>query len=114
MEPKCRVCKQNKSNMTSWLVGKHRQYMCRECNTEKLRRYRKTKSGIEATRRAVRKYETNHPERKPAWSKAQAIKREPCAVCGDPNTHRHHPDINKPLEVISLCPLHHKAAESAV
>ena len=33
---------------------------------------------------------------------------QPCEVCGvDKNIHRHHPDYDKPLEVMYLCPLHH-------
>lgn len=33
-----------------------------------------------------------------------------CEVCGSEDTHGHHEDYNKPLEVIWLCPTHHKLA----
>lgn len=32
-----------------------------------------------------------------------------CAVCGVKQTEAHHPDYYKPLEVIWLCPTHHRA-----
>ena len=72
------------------------------------KKYCQTKNGKAAISRAVKKYEKIHPERKIAWIKAQKIHRSPCIICGDINTHRHHPDPLKPLEVIMLCPLHHK------
>jgi hypothetical protein len=33
----------------------------------------------------------------------------PCEVCGVEDVHGHHSDYNKPLEVMWLCPEHHKA-----
>ena len=32
----------------------------------------------------------------------------PCAYCGSKNVHAHHADYNKPLEIIWLCPIHHR------
>lgn len=32
----------------------------------------------------------------------------PCSICGFSPTQAHHPDYSKPLEVIWLCPSHHK------
>ena len=83
-------------------------------NAERLRKYRKTKRGTEATRKAIKKYESTHPERRNAWNKAQSIKMQPCKICGKFPAHRHHPDLNRPLEVIFLCPLHHKQAHQMV
>lgn len=83
------------------------QYSCRECKIKRLKKFRKTPEGIEATRKAVRKYEASHPERKNAWNKAQSLKNMPCIVCKE-KAHRHHPDPLKPMEIIYLCPLHHK------
>ena len=36
------------------------------------------------------------------------MKRQPCVICGKKNGLGHHPDYSKPIEVIFLCPLHHK------
>lgn len=36
------------------------------------------------------------------------IERQPCIVCGDPNSEGHHEDYSKPMEVIWLCDKHHK------
>jgi hypothetical protein len=32
---------------------------------------------------------------------------QPCAVCGDPRVHAHHPNYAKRLEVVWLCQIHH-------
>ena len=80
-------------------------------NTERVRKYRQTESGKESARRSSKKYESLHPERRRAWDMAQRIPLLPCQVCGDSKSHRHHPDINKPLSVIFLCPAHHKEAD---
>lgn len=38
---------------------------------------------------------------------AGRLKRQPCAVCGSHESHAHHPDYSRPLDVIWLCRLHH-------
>lgn len=80
----------------------------REQVTEIRRKYRKTPNGKVAVLRAIKRYEAKNPNRRNAWVKAKNIKLKPCEVCGKEPTHRHHPDIKKPLEVQFLCPLHHK------
>jgi hypothetical protein len=40
------------------------------------------------------------------------IKPHPCWVCGE-KAHGHHPDYDRPLEVVWLCAVHHKAAHAA-
>ena len=80
----------------------------REKRAEYFRKYRTTKKGKEATLRAIRKYESNHPWKKKVWNKSRTIKMKPCSICGKYPAHRHHHNYNKPLEVIFLCPLHHK------
>ena len=39
--------------------------------------------------------------------KTGKVNREPCEVCGDENSHGHHEDYSKPLEVRWLCLKHH-------
>lgn len=80
----------------------------REYNTKRLKEYRGTARGKQVARNAVKKYESTHPKRKFAWNKANKIPIKPCEVCGSLPVHRHHPDVSKPLEIIFLCPLHHK------
>ncbi len=36
------------------------------------------------------------------------MKRRPCEVCGDQNSHAHHNDYSKPLDVVWLCRAHHR------
>lgn len=40
--------------------------------------------------------------------KAGELKRMPCEKCGADKVHAHHPDYSKPLEVMWLCPKHHR------
>ncbi len=42
------------------------------------------------------------------------VQRQPCEVCGDQNTEAHHPDYDRPLEVVWLCRAHHKAEHAQV
>ena len=56
----------------------------------------------------------NYPERVKARDivksalRSGKIKQEKCEVCGDQNSHAHHDDYSKPLEIRWLCPKHHR------
>lgn len=39
--------------------------------------------------------------------KSGKLKKLPCVICGSENTHGHHDDYSKPLDVIWLCHEHH-------
>jgi hypothetical protein len=115
-KPYCSSCVGTKNlfvcGQTTLKSGKSRiRYMCRPCNTKRSRIYRQTENGKRATRRSINKYISANPDRVKAWKAAQDnIELEPCVMCGSLPTHRHHPDIKRPLYVVSLCPLHHKEA----
>ena len=37
------------------------------------------------------------------------VQRGACEVCGDPKTDGHHPDYDRPADVVWLCRRHHRA-----
>jgi hypothetical protein len=40
------------------------------------------------------------------------LKRQPCEVCGGEKSEAHHPDYERPYDVVWLCRKHHKAVHS--
>ena len=40
------------------------------------------------------------------------IQKQPCVMCGSKDSEAHHPDYAMPLDVIWLCPSHHKQVHS--
>ena len=62
----------------------------------------------------TKEYRRRYPERyKANGAVAAALKsvrlvKQPCACCGAADVEAHHPDYSRPLDVIWLCPLHHK------
>ncbi len=63
----------------------------------------------------TQRYRRNNPEKwKAHWTVRNAIRdkrleRQPCVVCGNKETDGHHEDYSKPLDVMWLCRLHHRA-----
>jgi hypothetical protein len=90
----------------------------RSDNIERVRkndRLRSTKPARKAHNVANTKaWRAANPDRYKAHNKvAYAIKKgalvkQPCTVCGSDQSHAHHEDYTKPLEVIWLCAIHHK------
>lgn len=108
---KCQHCQSsedlqlNGDNQGKW------KYICRGCNTKRLKKYRKTVGGRIAIGKATKKYEAKHPRNRYAWNVVSTKLRncrQPCEICGELRVDAHHPDIGKPLSVIWLCRLHHK------
>lgn len=64
----------------------------------------------------VRKWRTKFPKRRAAQVavfvevRAGRMRKGIC-FCGDINTEAHHPNYNKPLEVMWLCKRHHRMAD---
>lgn len=69
---------------------------------------------------AVKKWRTAYPERMRAHTilnnavRAGVVKKQPCHICGSDRGEAHHPDYSSPLDVVWLCPLHHKLAHAEV
>jgi len=87
-----------------------------EYNAFNLRRYRKNNPEKQkAIRRKNDKlYKERHKDKvragiilRRATAKGTII-RQPCRVCGNVNSHGHHKDYSKPLNVDWLCDKHHK------
>ncbi len=88
----------------------------RENNPEKVKeasrgRYQKNKDTYKAYQR---KQQQENPTIIYARNKAYRaqvsglIEKHPCVVCGDTKVEKHHPDYSRPLDVIWLCPKHHR------
>ncbi len=117
---KCTKCHKEKGDTDfHWRTGsgskKHRMSWCRDCHKEYCIKYR------EVNQEKIRVKQRE-------WSKIRkiiqadkiltrqmvvsavrqgVIKKLPCKNCGDIKTHGHHPDYDKPLEVMWLCKKHH-------
>lgn len=78
------------------------------------RKYRQTETGKMVTCMASAKARQLYPQKVKAINAVNnAIRnckllRQPCSVCGtNKNIHGHHPNYNKPLDIIWLCRTHH-------
>lgn len=94
--------------------GDETQYFsCNKCNTQRQNKYYRTKIGNINIKKAVKKYSLINTKRKNAWSTAKVYnpKNLPCSICGESPSHRHHPNIDNPKEIVYLCPYHHKQKE---
>lgn len=86
--------------------------ICRPCNTKSRRElYAKKGGSYQAQRRSIEAYRLKNKERAKAWGvvRNKNLKKKPCVECGAEKIHWHHPDPNKPLWVVPLCPKHHSA-----
>ena len=121
---KCKDCTKND-------VNKHRQE-----NLMKIRSYDKMRGSM-THRVAARKVYAKTPEGKSAHARALTVSRMrfpkrskarvavgnairdgklvrlPCLVCGN-TSEAHHPDYDRPLEVVWLCQPHHKQAHALI
>jgi len=106
---------------------------CRTCHRIRGRLWleKKREQNPQYSRDQARKFRETHPNYNSDWmqdnkvihplkTKAHNIAnranltRQPCEVCGDPNTYMHHDDYSKPLEVRWLCPKHHQRLRAEI
>jgi hypothetical protein len=90
----------------------------REANIERIRAYDRERHALpEAVARRTdyaKIYRLKSPQKRAAhMAVARAIRsgkilRMPCLVCGATRSEAHHKDYSAPLEVIWLCPVHHR------
>lgn len=71
--------------------------------------------GSRQTLQDLQNYRAKYPKKYKAHSivnyaiKSKKLFREPCEICGKENTHGHHDDYDKPLNIRWLCSEHHHA-----
>lgn len=77
--------------------------VCLRCDAERLQRHRsKGRAPEDPVKKAARKAIENA-------IRSGDLVRQPCERCGKPDAQAHHEDYTKPLDVLWLCPKHHKA-----
>ena len=124
--PRCNIEKPLTAYLPSHREGKRRA--CKDCRNEIHRLYKETPSGkiaIAKAREGIRerhyhaKYQREYSQKPEVVVRNLAkrklrtnidngnIESKPCIVCGR-EAEAHHPDYNKPLEVIWLCSQHHR------
>ena len=110
---KCRkIIKSNYVKTHQHNIKKYRkEYYNSDLGKRMLKTYHKSKQYIDY----IKNYYIKFPERKMAVQKLNSLLRHgkvikrPCEICGiKKSVHAHHEDYSKPLEVIWLCPSHHK------
>ena len=89
---------------------------CRALNIK----YLATEKGKAARQRAQVTYRQKHKKKAQAHGiVAYALKRgtlirQMCHICGSEESQAHHPDYDRPLDVVWLCQSHHKQAHALV
>ena len=108
---KCKQC-------TKTDVGNHRHGAGRERVLAYDRERAKTNHRKAARDRTVKEWSVKHPDRKRAQAKLRravlsgAVDKLPCIIFGE-KAEAHHPHYDLPLDVVWLCPSHHKQAHVA-
>lgn len=76
--------------------------------------YTKTESWKISHAKSAKKWASIHPNRRKAnvivgnAVRDGKLNKHPCFICGNTNVQGHHPDYDRPLDVIWLCVKHHK------
>lgn len=81
------------------------------------KQYQETEAFAASHDKAVKKYLVSQPKRRAAQVAVGNALRDgklqklPCLICGH-QAEAHHPDYDRPLDVVWLCPPHHKLAHA--
>lgn len=74
------------------------------------------RNNVEKVKETTRRYREKYPEKRRAQNAvnnailAGKLTRKPCEICGSTNKiHGHHEDYSRLLDVVWLCPVHHRA-----
>jgi hypothetical protein len=87
-------------------------------NPERVAAHDKERTTLKAKQEAVERSKARYPERLRARRMVQnevrygRLTKQPCFVCGAEKVEAHHPDYDKPLEVIWLCRKDHVQAHA--
>jgi hypothetical protein len=111
--PNARGGRQNKCiDCTKKDVAAHRL-----ANIDRIRQYDRARASqphrLEKNKRTTADWRRANPKRWAAQIKlnnalrAGRVQKTPCMVCGE-RAEAHHPDYDQPLDVVWLCPAHHK------
>lgn len=124
----CRQC--NEPMVVTVRMVNHGNYRCRHCQSANAGRWaRNNPARKRAHNRAywsrnsdklaaklvgkTARYRARYPLKRAAHHAVQTairngtLTRQPCTECKAPNSHAHHEDYGKPLDVLWLCPVHH-------
>ncbi len=119
---KCKECtkadvKQHRANNLSKVRAYDRMRNSLPHRAAERAKYQKTDKYFEIHRSSVKRWVEKHPERKKATNAVNnavrdgRLKKHPCWVCGEKAV-AHHPDYERPLDVVWLCQAHHKQAHA--
>ena len=82
--------------------------------------YAKTKAYAESHEAAARRWAAKHPKRYKAnivvgnALRDGKLQKDPCHICGRFDVEGHHPDYDRPLDVVWLCTPHHKEVHAMI
>lgn len=124
---RCKLCREDyrrawskssggkeKIRLRSVRYWRNRNDSQKQKHLENGRKYSKTNNGRISSLKRVQKWKAANPRRAAAhWRVKNAIRdgkinRQPCEICRNEKSHAHHDDYSKPLDVMWLCPQHHK------
>lgn len=121
----CKMCcnkrtRENVANNAQHYRDYHREISRLPHYVKVSRDYKQTQAGKQSIIKACLNWNKKHPDRRSAITALNhaiatgKVKRYPCWVCGSIKTHGHHPAYDQPMNVIWLCPMHHKEVHNLV